>query len=189
MVLIGIFLFNLVIALGCFLFLKGQISKAFRKEEITKEVQRQIDSLILEINQVTDRNIHLIESYLEKLKNLLLEAAKKEEYLDMQFHKIENYKSKNKKEDDTKINENTPLGLLKRGSKIAFSFHNESRNSSFSLNNSLDHQENIERYSLKERAVSLYNQGFSLDLIAKKLKMDLGEVELIISLQSKDSMR
>ncbi|MFP4362341.1 MAG: DUF6115 domain-containing protein [Spirochaetia bacterium] len=136
-----------------FLYFRNMISKKSDPEAILTQFRSEIQQLITEMNQTADMNIGLIEDRIQNLNALLEKADKRISILS---------KESEKQEFSAKVYSN----ILKKQKK----------------------QEDVETKP-QEKAKSvpasvhqLYNQGFSPEVIAKKLKTTVGEVELIISL-------
>jgi Family of unknown function (DUF6115) len=141
--------------------LNRKISKILDSEKILSRVDDEINSLILELNQTTERNILLIEDRISKLSELIKDSDKSILLLNKEFNrqKIEplhyNHLSKNRNfipvEDE----------IVKEDA------------------------ESDENLSDKNRILELFNKGFSSDVIASNTGTSIGEVELIITLHSR----
>lgn len=141
--------------------LSRQISKILDSEKLLSRVDEEVNSLILELNQTTERNILLIEDRIKALSELVKDSDKSILLLNKELNrpKIEplqyNHLSKKKvfvpKDDE----------IVK------------------------DLPENDENLSQKDNILELFNSGFSSEVIASKTGSSIGEVELIIALNSR----
>lgn len=73
-ILLGI---NIILLCVMFLFLKRRIDNSFKSTELLNQIETELDRVIAELNQTTDRNINLIEDRIDKLNRLLEEADRR----------------------------------------------------------------------------------------------------------------
>ncbi|AWG42656.1 hypothetical protein CR532_01375 [Candidatus Borreliella tachyglossi] len=156
--------FCFILIIFVFIYFHVYISLKIKSNSILRKFRSEVDKTIIEINQATDRNINIIEIKIESLNRIIKEVDERIEILDQRL--------------------------------LGFNANSVSMNNNFGMKgdvsvykNSLDYtiptiEKNIikEGYNIRQQVVSLYEQGMSLELIAKKLKLDLGEIELIISI-------
>lgn len=141
--------------------LNRKISKILDSDKILSKVDDEVNSLILELNQTTERNILLIEDRIGKLSNLIKEADKSILLLKREF-------------DRPKIE------------PIHYNHLSKMRNFVPIEDESVkDPPENDENLSDKNRILELFNKGFSSDVIAAKTGTSVGEIDLIIALNSR----
>ena len=72
-ILIGV---NFLVLLIMYFVFKGKIEKALTNEEILRSVREEVDQMIVELNQTTNRNIGLIEESINRLSEVLRKADK-----------------------------------------------------------------------------------------------------------------
>ena len=141
--------------------LNRKISKILDSEKILSRVDEEVNSLILELNQTTERNVLLIEDRITKLSQLIKESDKSILLLNKEFNrqKIEplNYNNLSKKRIFIPVEDE----IVKTDT------------------------ENDENLSDKLRILELFNKGFTSEVIASKTGTSIGEVELIITLHSR----
>lgn len=141
--------------------LNKKISKILDSEQILSRVDEEINSLILELNQTTERNILLVEDRINKLTALLKESDNSILLLNKELNRQE----------------------IK---PIHYSHLAKNRNFPISENEKLKEDEkNDENLNDKNRIMELFNKGFSSDVIAARTGASIGEVELIITLNSR----
>jgi hypothetical protein len=126
--------------------------------KILNQVNDEINKLIIELNQTTDRNIQLIEERIAFINQLLVKVDKAVSILNKDINKHESSKLtyQNIKPKSVKFKEQTELDFTPKNKK-----------------------------SVKEEALELFHMGISPNMIAKKLGKTLGEIELMISLEEK----
>src|ERR1035437_10037863 len=61
---------NLILVAGLFLFLSRRLPHQYNTQRFLEEVQTEVNTIITELNQTTERNLQLIEERMEKLNTL-----------------------------------------------------------------------------------------------------------------------
>lgn len=148
-------LINLAVLFGMFLFFNAKIKKALSTEEIIKTVREEVDQMIVELNQTTNRNIGLIEESIKRLSATLRKADKSVGIL-------------NKEAERRKQSEEVYTNLKPKSVQIQ-----KSENSGEKVK------------SIQEKVLDLHRKGLSPSVISKRLDMTVGEIELIISIHGR----
>ncbi|UGQ17068.1 hypothetical protein LSO05_01345 [Borrelia sp. RT1S] len=158
-------LFCFVLICFVFIYFHVYIGLKIKSNSILRKFRSEVDKTIIEINQATDRNINIIEIKIESLNRIIKEVDERIEILD---HRLSGF---------------NPHSISMGNNDFGI------RNDSSVYKNNLDYsiptiEKNIirEGYDIRQQVISLYEQGMSLEIISKKLKLDLGEIELIISI-------
>ena len=141
--------------------LNRRISRVLDSDKLLEKVDEEINSLILEMNQTTERNILLIEDRINSLNKLVKDADKAIMLLSRELEK--------RKE------EPSDYAHLSRIRKFPTPVNEMVR----------EPEKTDENLSEKHKILELYNQGLSTALIASQTGTSIGEVELIISLNSR----
>ena len=68
---------NLVLVVGLFLFLSRRLHQQYNSQRFLEEVQTEVNTIITELNQTTERNLQLIEERMEKLNTLTLQLDRR----------------------------------------------------------------------------------------------------------------
>ncbi|QEN06037.1 hypothetical protein EW093_15505 [Thiospirochaeta perfilievii] len=145
--------------------LNSKINKKIDNKSFMKDVRNEINSLITQINETSDRNVLLIENRLERLNDLLAVSD----------INIANLKSINKAKEVESV---TPeISEDKVVAKAPIEIEEV-------IIDNIEKQSVIDDKSLtrRERILLLHKQGISPTIIASQTKATIGEVELIISL-------
>lgn len=145
-----------------FLLLKKKVMELVNPGSIIGEIRKEIDQIILELNRTTDRNIGLIEDKINSISDLLSKADKRILILQRENEKhnlTQNY-SNIIKQNVRKQVSNTPLPVKEVKVKE-------------------------KELSVNDMVLQLYREGFDKSVIAGKLNVPVGEVELIISLNNR----
>jgi len=144
---------NLIVILFIYLNLTKQIHNTKSYDYIIEQIRRDVEELVVEINQTTDRNISLVEDRINTIKTLLTQVDSRIKLLDR-----ENGKPKNIIPRYTNLQKT----ILSDVTKIR----------------------NDQKVSKREQVIELSKKGFTSGIIASKVGVSIGEVELIISLTS-----
>lgn len=141
--------------------LNRKISRILDSEKILTRVDEEINGLILDLNQTTERNVLLVEDRIKTLTELINNSDRSILLLNKELNKQQveplhySHLSKNRK----------ILPIIDESVK--------------------ESDKNDENLSDKYRILELYNKGFSSDVIAGRIGASIGEVELIITLNSR----
>lgn len=157
-VLLFIFL-QVISSVIVFFIIKASMEKRFKVSSVIAKLQEELNSIMVELNQATEKNIELIEDKIHGLSELLEAADKKIVVLKRETEKLEvskNVYNQIQKNKSPVMNPPLPsvAGLTKP------------------VNEGLGRQEQV---------IKLYKEGFSKDVIANHMGITVGEVELIIS--------
>ncbi len=144
-----------------YLLLSRKISRILDSEKLLAKVDEEINSLVLELNQTTERNILLVEDRIKKLSELISNSDRSILLLSKEL------KKKEKETISYSHLEKKRSFPIKECEKVKESFKNDEN-----LNN-------------KDRILELNSKGMSSRIIAAKTGTSIGEVELIISLNSR----
>jgi DNA-binding NarL/FixJ family response regulator len=143
--------------LGVYLVLKRRLARALSAAAILGEVRDEVNRILVELNQTTNRNITLIEDRIRSLNELLGKADKRIALMQREAEKQE---------------------LAAR----LYSELGSRRPAPPEQHPAAPPPEGREGADRNEEVVRLARSGLSPALIARQLGITLGEVELIISL-------
>jgi len=157
-------------------------NKKNKLKNIIQEIKKDIDSIILELQDVSSKNIHLMNAKIEKISFLIEKASIVEKKLENKSEKEEEYFS-DKKVLKKDLKENSSLyysdNLITKGRRIAFDTNVvKIQEKKISLD-----REKEEKSNVYQVVLDMNKKGFSQEIIARKLNLEIGEVELIISLK------
>jgi hypothetical protein len=143
----------------------------------TARLREELNLLVLELNQTTDRNITLLEDRVRSLKSLVEEADKRIKVLNQETSRktvessVYTRLGKLREEplilEETIAPEATDRPETKPDDQIPF----------VKLS-----QHQVTRNDLKDMVIKYHRQGLSQETIAAKLGVSLSEVELVIAL-------
>ena len=195
-VIIGISL-NLILFIGFFVFFKRRIDRALSTEEIVDRLRSEVNGLVVELNQTSERNIGIIEERIQRLQSLVSRADRRIQMLNRETEKneisAELYeklkKNASSKQPPSVIDENDESEPPQQKIHTDAGVGDLEAPTRSSGQDGLDSVEGLATESLDpepadtiEAVMELHRQGFEPKLIASKLRTSLGEVELIISL-------
>lgn len=183
------------ILLWIFVFIKYK--KMISSDFLLKDIRIEINNLLTELNLNADRNITLLDDRIKTLRTLTKEVDSKlklwEKTVDSREREKKVFSSLSQKENNAvtayqKMQDNAEI------IDVDFDLYHKAEQTD---NEETDFINDVEVEipeiinkgknellvaSKKDRVLSLYNEGFSADLIAIKLKIPIREVQLYISL-------
>ncbi|MFW6274762.1 MAG: hypothetical protein ACOC2P_02885 [Spirochaetota bacterium] len=150
---------------------------------ITEQVRAEIDRMIVDLNQTADRNIGLIEQRLMSLGELIKEADHRISLLQKQADNLsKSMDTYSRLRPGTMTNPSSPSASKPAaGTAVEHTPQPESLRPKKS-EKSEKPAEGVVGQSKRERVISLYRQGISVDIIASRVDSTVAEVELIISM-------
>lgn len=140
-------------------FISRKINKKIDNKTFLNDVRDEINSLITQINETSDRNVLLIENRLERLSSMLSASDKK-------------LSSLRQAAIESVVEDRTPVQVEIEESKPEVLIDPEGK----------DTMADDSSLSRRERILLLHRQGISPTVIASQTKATVGEVELVISL-------
>ncbi|HOV14871.1 MAG TPA: hypothetical protein PK771_11345 [Spirochaetota bacterium] len=166
----------LILAVG-FLLIKNKLEKLTVNKEILESIKKEINLMIIKLNETTVNNITLVEEKTKALEKLIKVADKKRSGLDI---KIEDTKDFFDKPDEI-INNLTysPQKIVKQSKEMSENL--DSINFSEREIDSID--EILKDLPVREKIKVLLEEGYSQEEIRKKLKLSTGEFELILNIE------
>lgn len=179
----------LQIALFFFVYFYLRHVKKTLSQYETAKIREELNLLLIELNQTTDRNITLIEDRITTLKKLIEEADKRIRVLNQETSRkvVEStiYNRLGKLRDEVSAAIHTPTN----DSQLS---NDHARNSETGADKNSETKEtipfiklshhNVTKNEIKEKVINLYKQGLDKELIANRLGISLSEVELVIDL-------
>lgn len=146
---------NLAVFLVFYLYIKRRLDRALKSDEMANRARTEINQMILELNQITDRNISLIEDRLNALTEILSKADKSIVLMNREVEK--------------------------QDSRTGVYSHLKPR--SLPANQAALKTESTG--TAKEKVLELHRQDVPAGSIAKMLNITVAEAEFIISLGDK----
>jgi hypothetical protein len=186
----GIIIFaavNAAFLVFIFFFFKARIDRRLRSNETLQVVREEINELIVELNQTTNRNVEIIEERIESLKEITQRADKRIGLLTKEIGKKEKeaevYTSLKPKTGRFKAAGLEETGTDSAGSEAAGSDSARTEDEPKAAPPARGRPESdVRKEGTREKVLALYKNGISPDIICKELDITLAEVELIISL-------
>lgn len=174
MTLLATLAFNAVILAIIYLVLNRKVEKNITPEAFLEKVRSEIQSVIVELNETTDRNITLLEERVRSLQTVIKRADKQ---LTMLQREVEKHKESSE----------TYTHLRKAGKIVSGPVEGVQGGSAGAREGEAPPPQErsraaTEELPLEQRVINLHNQGIASASIANRLNRTIGEVELIISL-------
>ncbi len=180
------FLINLTILFLGLWFVRRRLEFKAVNKEILNKVKKEINSLIVSLNQTTYDNISIIEEKVAMLKSCVRDSDNDLKRLVESLKEI-SMEIEDKKESITHIFDEYIPDKTYNPKKIV----NQKRKSSEILNEPVlitgaeDREyENEEKVSIPQQVFAMYNSGNTIEEIKKKTGLSSGELELLINMNS-----
>lgn len=173
-----------------------KFKKTFSPKKILENIASEVDKLLIEIDNITDRDLTLIESKIQTLREVISQADKRILLAEKEETKRKIEQDVINKMDEIKQsvsrNNSSINSYVKNAYKIPEKKQNPGEISLFpadtfgmdinasNKNQSLGVQE--ETISLKEKVLELFHQGLDIYYIAEKLDSSVAEVQTIVNL-------
>ena len=172
--LIILIIVNALLIFLIFFYFRRKFHNLIKNESLLIQVREEIQGLIIELNQTTERNLSLTEERIRRLTDLLEKADKTIVLLDRETKKTERVEKTY-----TDIKPKSPFHAPKAATK-------EEGNREADVSVSTSGNNTSPKKSSREKVLELTRQGISPNIIASKLGKTIGEVELIISLGERE---
>lgn len=146
---------NILVLFGMYLYLNSKIDRSLQIHQIVAKARKELESILVELNHATERNVALVEDRILQLKKSLDAVDKRLAVLHREMEK-----------------------------KFPPTYHSVLQKQEASIEQ-IDSTEEKRKEFSKTEVLDLYNKGIAPSLIAARLGTTVGEVELIISLQDR----
>jgi len=138
-----------------------------QKFKVLGEIESEVNNLILELNQTADRNINILEEKIRTLVKILNDADKR--------IKILGTESGKPKSEPVTYNQ---LGIIQDNQIL----NNKIEKNQPEIIGEKVVEQKIKEKNKKDKIIEFHNNGFTSTVIASRVGLTVGEVELIISL-------
>lgn len=143
-------LLNVIFCTIVYLVLKRKFEREMNPDTVLRQIRNEVNELIIELNQTTERNVSLIEERINQLNRSIEESDKRITLLK---------KEAEQREDSGRVYSHlNPRTIVK------------------------DEQPLKKELTKREQVLDLYGKGIDPKIIASKLDVTIGEIELIVSL-------
>ncbi len=170
---IVLFCINIIVLAAGFFIINSRVEKKVTNQEVLSKIKKEINSIIVELNNTTLNNVTLIEQKLKELDSKIIMADKKKAGLKMDL--------KGKKDEIKDLFENIE--------KITYTPKKIARNTEIAAenlsNNSADPvDEELKGMNDAEKARYLIRKGWKLADVQKKTGLSSGEMELLLNTEN-----
>jgi hypothetical protein len=181
MVLINFLFFisNVLLLIFGFLFIRKKIEKLVVNKEILTEIKKEINSMIIRLNETTVTNINLVEEKARILEKLIKFADRKAGGLETKIMEIND--SPEKFNLTAGIQTYNPQKIIKQSTDTTEKIYKQDfiRNEEFRKM-----EDEIGDLPINEKVRLMLNEGFTSEEIKRKFGLSTGEFELILNLES-----
>jgi len=162
-----VLLVNILLLSVIYIILRRRIDRLTDTGKITDELARELDTILAEINHATDRNVLIIEDKIKQLESIVEKTEQRISLLKKDELKRPEPAEINKTElTYNHLNKMNTLSALVTPQKVSEKII----------------EEEIEEIDDKLRVIELYRSGLDSSVISASMGLNMGEVELIISL-------
>lgn len=175
-------LFTLLVLLVFFLWTRRLIIKRLDPERLLNDLNLEVQRMIQDLNATGDQNVSILEDRIETLKALIRRADTQIEEMEGRLREIEEQKLG---ETDSTETDSTEPAPKEPTFTLPFGHQPEEPNGVPTpppLDEPVPETTDTGGSSPRDRIVALYKEGMSSEIIAGRMGMAIGEVELIISL-------
>ncbi len=187
--------------------LKRHMERNSAADDLLTQIRDEIGHIMTELNQVTDRNVGIVEGKMAELSRLLDDTDRKILLLSREKEKLDAGKRYSQlkppvlilPEDNTEKGNNRENGPelpglsvlppdagLKNTAPVNMAQEERPETpASTETRTSREPGESREPQGFREEAIAMHRQGIDRRLIAKKLQKTIGEIDLIISLEER----
>jgi hypothetical protein len=184
---------NVGLAAVVYLLLLRRIDRKLQPERVIDTIRSEIEGIIVELNQTTDRNIGLIEDRVNQLGGLLEQADRRlavlKRELESRTQSTERYNDilsrarATSRTQTEKPSEKPPQQAERSGDRTALGTGNSSAPESTEATG--EGSEDGGRAARRREILDLHKKGIAANIIANRTGTTVGEVELIISLNER----
>lgn len=186
-----IFIFlNLLIIIVSYFVMNRKFEKKYLNREIINNVKKELNSLMLSLNNTTRGSVDVMEAKTGKLRELLFEADQKIQLLEERLKNIEKKESKIEKvkpfdpmmeEEDSELYSPQKV-FKKKNQKIE-----ADEIAKFKKKIAEEElEQKLAEMDITQKILFLQERGFLEDEIRKKLALDAGEFEFLININHID---
>ncbi len=172
------FISNILVIIFGYLIIKSNIEKKYVNKAIIDNIKKEINALIVQLNETTNDNITLIEERVKRLDRFLKIVDKRIAGLDGKIP--DSWKDYDQPKQNVDNFLYSPQKLVKQTEKMAEIISSKEEKALAAETATNDALKNL---STPERVAYLFDNGWSADAIKKKLELSTGEMELFMNIQ------
>jgi len=175
-------LFALIISVFSFFYFRSYLKRRTSQERILSELQEEVNVILKSINEVTERDITLIEDREKELKSLLDETGKRIKTYIREMDQARNAEEVYQELGKNRYRLNKQPASQAAGSANAYGEKVSSEAGAFPLPDFALKAEPEPSLSIREQIHSLLRSGLSEAAVASRLGVSIAEVELAAAL-------
>jgi len=156
--------------------LRREIRRSFSSNELLRQVESDVESVITELNRTTDRNITLIEDKIRQLSQLIRQADHR---ITLMQKEREHQKESGREQEPASLK---PLVYARPVRSVSPKQADLPMESASEVSVPADSLFSEKKLTRREQVMVYHRQGLDRTIIASKLGITLGEVDLIVSL-------
>ncbi|MCG8569641.1 MAG: hypothetical protein MJB14_05845 [Spirochaetes bacterium] len=178
---LSILVINILVLIFGYQLVKKRIEKKVVNKQILSDIKKEMNGLIMNLNETTLSNVSIIEEKVENLKKLLQLADKKIHGLSESIEEFSQLSQPPKPKTEPLSNTYTLEKVVNQSRKVS-EIKNREKEEKKEWEKSL--REEIKELSSNDKIKHLNEKGLSSDEIRKIIQMDKGEFELLLNLEN-----
>ncbi len=172
---------NILILVVGFLLIKNKLYKLTVNQDILESIKKEINLMIVKLNETTVNNITLVEEKTKDFERLIRLADRKKSGLDI---KIEDTKDAFEKNDQIIDNLTySPQKIVKQNRESSENLDRKILHKDEMVDQANSIDELLKDLPVREKIKLLFEEGYTSEEIRKKLKLSPGEFELILNFE------
>lgn len=185
-IIISLILFQIATLIFAYFFIKERIEKKLINKEVLEKIKREINLMIVRLNETTVTNINLIEEKIKELdkKIVLVDKKKASLKLDEKNLKPEKIQETKKIEPDL-FNSYSDFVKEQQITYKPEKIVNQSKKTSENIKDEMFNiDEKLKKLSTREKVAFLIEQGWETKDIQRKLNLTSGEMEFLLNIEN-----
>ncbi len=179
MILLNFFLLitNILILIFGYIIIKAKFEKRYINKNIIEDVKKEINQIIIKLNETTFSNISLIDEKIKRLNKLLNFADRKIAGLDKKIK--ESFEQQEKEELLLKELTYSPQKIVKQSQKVSEIIKEEETKKK---EEEALIEEEMKSMNINEKVIFLMQKNIDMETIKKRLNLSSGELEFILNI-------
>lgn len=181
-------LINLIIVSGSFFLFKYKFDNRYLNRDILNEVKKEINNLIVNLNETTIKSVSISENKIMILKELLKQSDIKMSQLEDRLKNFEKKELRTKGIIKNQIENESENIVTYTPQQIAKStIINTELNNVLKLKSDFEdklEETQLEKLTITDKIIYLNERGLSRDAIRKKLSLDPGEFDFLVNIEN-----
>lgn len=180
-IIISLILFQITTLIFAYFFIKERIEKKLVNKEIIEKIKREINFIIMKLNETTINNINLLEEKIKDVDKKIIQLDKRRNYFKKELTTDENTQKTQLELFNEVKNQIKERELSYNPEKIV----KQTKQTTEIIKKEMDDIEwKLKNLSVNEKVRLLIEHGWDIKSIQKKLNLTSGEIELLLNMEN-----